>query len=757
MISLRWIGFTFALALFIVAWPASHRLQLDRSLEKMFSANDPVRKDFEYLEQQFGVSNFLVFAYRDPQLWSADGSGLDRVRKLRESIEALDGVAYAMDLSRVDEIIGTLQAPNAMLNSLLGKKAIHPLLDSDNKTALRFKELFSGQTHSRDTDLVAIGVLLKANDDRTQPMSGLIADLRKLANATSGGMLVGQPVMVDEGFEEIERDGRRLGVYSTISLTALLIVGFRSLRWALITIAVVQWSLVVTRALLVWMAWDLTMVSSMLSSIVMVIGVATTMHWMLGYQRAFAVRGQPSHSKLKTATEAMSQSFSELWRPIFWACVTDAIGFASLLTTQVGPVQDYGSMMALASCVVLVGIFTIVPTLALIGTDSTDRFMLGLFSYRLWQVPGDAVLNRALQSVLSWSVTHRRWIVMFSIALFAFAIFGSLRLKVETDFLKNFHNQSPIAKAYRVVESELGGAGVWDIAVPAPRPLTQEFFDELLSLENELRSIEVMSTPPLRLSSVLSLADTDRATQSSLLSRIPIEARVFGMKQTMGPFFQTLIQENDRQRTIRIMLRSPEQSEADAKQELIARVQSVTRTRVQSDRWQSFLRSKGTNKEAPAEAVVSGYYVLLSKLVSSVVADQWTAFGVATLGILLATSIALGSVRLSLLAILPNALPSMIILGYMGWTGTRVNLGAAMIAAVSMGLSVDSSLHYLTQYQRLIREGKSVDQALSACQRDTGMAVFLATIALMIGFGSLGLSDFLPTVVFGTMAALTMP
>ncbi|MFM8399789.1 MAG: MMPL family transporter, partial [Pirellula sp.] len=101
-------------------------------------------------------------------------------------------------------------------------------------------------------------------------------ELRKLANTAPGGLLVGHVAMVDEGFREIELDGNRLGIYSTISLTALMLFGFRSIRWALIVVAVVQWSLVITRAILVLLDWELTMVSSMLSSIVMVVGVATT-------------------------------------------------------------------------------------------------------------------------------------------------------------------------------------------------------------------------------------------------------------------------------------------------------------------------------------------------------------------------------------------------------------------------------------------------------------------------------------------------
>ncbi len=92
----------------------------------------------------------------------------------------------------------------------------------------------------------------------------------------------------------------------------------------------------------------------------------------------------------------------------------------------------------------------------------------------------------------------------------------------------------------------------------------------------------------------------------------------------------------------------------------------------------------------------------------------------------------------------------------MGWLGWKLNLGAALIAAVSIGISVDSSLHYLLRLRTELRAQKSLEDALHACQRDVGMAMLLSTIALMMGFLWLTTSEFLPTVVFGASAALTM-
>jgi uncharacterized protein len=531
------------------------------------------------------------------------------------------------------------------------------------------------------------------------------------------------------------------------------------LRWTLIAIAVVQWSLVVTRGMLVWLAWDLTMVSSMLSSIVTVIGVATTMHWMLGYQQSMEILQFGGHTDANSLNErglakrALCESAILLSRPIAWACITDAIGFAALAFARVGPVQDYGCMMALASLVVLVGIFALIPCMALAPIPFgglTTAFGLG---YMLQRVPGDRWVQKLLNGWLTFAVSRVQTVVTVSTILLVVSFVGALSLRVETDFIKNFRDDSAISHDYHIVERELSGAGVWDIVLPAPMPLTSDYMNAVLELETSLREIVITGTDEMKLSQVLSFADIDRvAATSNLLASLPIETRLVGMKQTMGGFINTLVcDENRSSRYLRIMLRSREQSDADQKTELIDSVRQCVAQRVGGSDWKSLFPARRGE-----DCYVSGYYVLLSQLVSSVVADQWMCFAVAALGIWIAMTIGLASWQLSILAILPNVIPSLLILGYMGWSGTRINLGAAMIAAVSMGLSVDSSLHYLHRYNIERSHGLSVRKALSATQLETGMAVFLSTLALVVGFLSLSTSDFIPTVVFGTTAALTM-
>jgi predicted RND superfamily exporter protein len=231
----------------------------------------------------------------------------------------------------------------------------------------------------------------------------------------------------------------------------------------------------------------------------------------------------------------------------------------------------------------------------------------------------------------------------------------------------------------------------------------------------------------------------------------------------LGSFAESLIAldffDKPPQRMLRIMLRSQEQLEANEKLALIDAVQSAV------DRYSATNDLGSAPSQQPAsiassvnrpQGIVSGYYVLLTSLVSSIVSDQWICLGVATIGVWLALVIALRNFLLPTLALLPNLLPSMLIMSWFGWTGTPINLGAAMIAAVSLGISVDSSLHYLYRFQMERKKNRTVMESLKCAQSEIGLSVTLATLALVLGFGSLSVSDFLPTVVFGTTAAISM-
>ena len=208
---------------------------------------------------------------------------------------------------------------------------------------------------------------------------------------------------------------------------------------------------------------------------------------------------------------------------------------------------------------------------------------------------------------------------------------------------------------------------------------------------------------------------------------------------------------DDQRYWFRIMLRARERQPAAAKTQVIEQVERIVEEELSSASWSRWRRG-----DEPRRGYVTGYFVLLTNLIASTVRDQWTSFGAATAGVLAALLIALRNWRTALIAIAPNALPIIVVLGTLGWLDLKLNLGAAMIAAVSMGLSVDSSIHYLTAIDRRRREGLSYGESLHVVQQEVGRPVVFSTLALVVGFVALCGSEFMPTVYFGLLVSLAM-
>jgi predicted RND superfamily exporter protein len=153
---------------------------------------------------------------------------------------------------------------------------------------------------------------------------------------------------------------------------------------------------------------------------------------------------------------------------------------------------------------------------------------------------------------------------------------------------------------------------------------------------------------------------------------------------------------------------------------------------------------------------VTGVFVLLAKLVDRMLSDQWLTFLIAAAGVFVLLAVAFRSPLLSAVALVPNLLPIFVVLGLLGWAGIRINMGTAMIAAVSMGLSVDSSIHYIAAFRRRLTDGHAFEAALETAHQTAGRAMVFSTLALVVGFLALTSSGFIPTVSFGALSCLTL-
>ncbi len=701
LIQKRWWLLALALVLGGIGAYVGRELEMDRSLERMFAPGDPLLAPYQELQRAFGQHQLVLAIYRDPQLTTAEG--LARINALANAAKQVPGVVAVVS---IHDVPGLLESDGSAIRS--GNR-------SD-----RLKNVFTGYTHNETFDAAGITCLLEKSSEASIPTRETLAQLRDLVRPLPGGVLVGEPVLIGEAFDLLEADGRRLNTWCLGLLLVTFLACFRQLRWLVLPLVLVQVTLAMTRGLLVALDLDLSMVSSMLAAIVTVVSIAAVVHVIVRY-RDQRMTGHPPE-------EALQRTAVVVAAPVFFACLTDALGFAALMTSSVKPVVDFGMMMAIGSLLVIVAIALVSPAIILFGKHKT---------HTTTESEGTK-LQDFLHRLYDWSCRHARLLGLTATLVTIAAFMGSARLEQETDFTRNFRQDSEIIQGYQFVDQEFGGAGVWDILLPAPAKIDKEFVLEVVEFENKLRE----RAPGL--TNVTSLADMLDAGSGGI-EKVTFGADMAvraGLSLVRGrlPEFVAAIHNPATpadQRYMRIMLRAPERLEAAEKAALISQVRETT-------------------AENYPQAQVTGYYVLFTHLIESLLRDQWTTFGVSAVGILLVMTLAFRSFPLALATLIPNILPVLWLFGAMGWLGLTIHLGGAMLAAVSVGLSVDGSIHYVMSYQRLRRGGEPLDAALQAVQGSVGRAAVLATLALMVGFSTLCVSEFIPTVYFGTLVSLTM-
>ncbi len=718
LVKYRWMLLVLALGSGALAFFPARNVAFDRSIENMFAHDDPLLGPYRDVKDRFGGNEVVMLVYDDPQLFTEDGQGIDRVAAVTEKASQVDGVKSALSISVINKLLRPLS---------FGQD--YPITQESNSRAQKYRQLFEGYTHGADQRTVSVVCMLHPDqgvgDDGADPRRDTIRQLRAIAEEETG-TIAGEPVMVVEGFRFVEDDGKRLSVWTTILLAITIFVLFRSLRWVLIPVAVVWWSLLTTRGILQVSGLRLSMVSSMLTAIVTVVAVATIVHVIVRFRLARS-EGNPPIS-------ALTNTLAFLLVPVAWACLTDAVGFASLLNAKVGPVHDFGIMMAVGSVMVLIGTFLLVPGLALIGKFDTDP-------RPVW---GEHHLGRWLERVVDAAGNHRVGLLAAVVVLVMFTSVGLGRLEVESDFTRNFRRDSDVATSYRFVEERLGGAGVWDAVITFDGSITPELLTRVGELENELRAIQIESDngPTEGLTKVISLSDATDGPLPLLQIRVMTAAM---------PEFMNALQWSSPDKdhgALRIMLRARERQSAEQKLSLIKDVETLVKKEFPD-------AQREIEADSPTTGV-TGFYVLLANLIQSMLKDQWTCFLIATVGIGCMMLIAFRDWKLALVALVPNAMPILVVLGLMGWLNIKMNMGAAMIAAVSMGLSVDSSIHYITSFLRARRAGTNVSEALHAVQQTVGRAMVFSTIALIVGFTTLCASEFVPTIYFGALVSLSM-
>lgn len=580
--------------------------------------------------------------------------------------------------------------------------------------------------------------------------SATIAEIRDLLNNYRGEAQIylgGAPMIADDLVTFVRGDlsSFSFGVLAFIILALGLI--FRKLRWVALPLACCAIAGVTMVGILGLMDWRVTVVSSNFISLLLIITISLTVHLTVRYRELRATRRSSNHDKL------MRHAILSMFKPCLYTGLTTAVAFGSLIVSGISPIISFGWMMVIGVFAAIVVVFGVFPAvLSLLPQDQTKLSS----DLRLGVTTGLARLTARLNNQV---------LAIYAV-ITLLSIVGLAQLKVENSFIDYFREKTEIFQGMTLFDEKLGGTLSFDVIVDLPdEPEDVDGFDDgfgdsfddgfgdggdddayyftapKMDLVEEIHRYlddDPQTGKVLSFGAVVQLArqlngnePIDGVLWAVLYSRIPETLKDTVLK----PFVS--IEENQLRFNVRVI-----ESDPDLKRnELLQRVE------------------RGIEEKfgfSDDQVNVTGVLVLYNNVLQSLYESQILTLGVVMLVIMLMFLLLFRSLAIAMICIIPNAIAAAFVLGIMGWLGIPLDIMTITIAAISVGIGVDNTIHYMHRFRREYPRFGNYRQTMFYCHNSIGRAMYFTSMTIVAGFSILALSNFIPTIVFGLLTSLAM-
>ncbi len=771
--------------------------RLDASADSLMLENDQDLKYYRAISAKYGSDDFLVVSYA-PQQELFTPESLADLRKLRDSllqIERVGSVVSILDVPLINSPrlslgdlkngVRTLETPDIDLPLARAEFLTSPLysdliLSADGKTtALQviFKrdETYLQLLRARNS-LSEIGLersLTAAESIQLEQARQAFADYsaarsdqealdiarvraimdehRQQAELFLGGL----PMIVADMIDFIRHDLLAFGLGVLVFLVTMLALIFRKPRWVILPMLCCFASVLFMFGFLGLVKWKVTVVSSNFTSLLLIITLSLCVHLVVRYNELFDEI--PGADQLTMVREMVRSKAV----PSIYTALTTIVAFASLLTSGIRPVIDFGWMMAIGISFALLISFILFPASLMLFKAPVQ------FKHR-FDITG--VITRSCARWVELRGTLTLWIFA---GLSVVAVLGISRLTVENRFIDNFKSSTEIYQGMELIDRQLGGTTPLDLIIDADAdfftaqqneaaaeedPFADDFFDEeeseaglsgssywynsyqietLQQVHNYLDQLPA-SGKVLSLATTMNLmqqvnndAPLDNISLAVIHKKLP--------EQIEQSLFKPYLAEDGNQ--VRFSVRVIESTPGLRRNELLKQIRSDLTEKLQFK---------------PEQVHLTGMFVLYNNVLQSLFTSQILTLGVVFLVIMGMFLLQFRSLRLATIAIIPNLFSAGLVLGLMGWLNIPLDIMTITIAAITIGIAVDDTIHYVHRFTEEIQVDGDYLGAVKRCHDSVGRAMYYTSITIIIGFSILALSNFIPTIYFGLFTGLAM-
>jgi predicted RND superfamily exporter protein len=564
--------------------------------------------------------------------------------------------------------------------------------------------------------------------------------------------LGGISVITDDLIRFVKQDLKIFGIGIAFFLVVTLSIIFNKVRWVLLPMLCCVFSVIAMMGLLGMFGWKVTVISSNFISLQLIITMAITIHLIVRYKDLLLRNPEAEQRQLILDTVSL------MLTPCLYAALTTIAGFGSLLLSDILPVRTFGWMMSAGIAVSLTTTFLLFPAgLMLLGKEAPQAITAKRFSFT-------AALARFTEA--------RGTLIIFgSCLILIMNVLGVTRLVVENSFINYFKDNTEIYQGLKVIDEKLGGTTPLDVIIELEVPQTQadvraaktegqkdEEFDEFDEFE-EANDEKYWFTAD-RMALAMKIHDyLDRLPETgkvlSLATMLKIAAKL-NKGQPLDNFQLALVYSELPEKFKRIILKpyvSPQHNQLRFSIRIKDSEKSLRRDALLKKIRHDLVNELGIKED---KLHLAGLLVLYNNMLQSLFKSQILTLGMVVLVLLGMFRILFRSLKLALIAIVPNLLAISVVLGVMGWLNIPLDMMTITIAAISIGIAVDNTIHYIYRFRYEFQYEHRYIKTVHQCHGSIGRALYYTSLTIISGFLILTLSNFIPSIYFGLLTALAM-
>ena len=586
-----------------------------------------------------------------------------------------------------------------------------------------------------------IDVLKKEN---VASQKKLVADTREIISKYKGDAeiyLGGGPMISTDTIQFILNDIVFFGFAVGLLFISVLGFIFRQIRWILLPLISAFISAIVVTGLISFAGLKVTVVSANYIALLMIIAISLTMHLVVRYQELLSKNSELSQK------EIVLMASTQMFIPCLYTALTTIVAFLSLIISDIKPITDFGLLMATSIVIAFLVTFSFFPAVI-------SKLPKKKKDYVEDQSSG---ITLSIFQIFKYS---RIKIIFFSLIILGLSILGISMLSVENKFIDYFKSDTEIYKGLSLIDEKLGGTAPLDIVINAPKTelIEDDFedFDDPFGSDDSANGYWFTSQNLEKLEEIHDYLEsrTEIGKVLSVSSGIKLAEIASGRKlnDLELAFMRELLPEDIKESLLNSYI-----SDDDNQVRLQARVKEsldgLNRKNLIDEINYDLENKFGLNKE---QFRLTGISVIYNNLLQSLFSSLIGSVGIVFIAIFVMFLFLFRSISLALIGMIPNFLAAGFVMGSIGFSGVPLDIMTVTVAAISIGIGVDNTIHYLHRFKREFDLSKDYEECLKNSHTTIGRAMFYTSSTIVIGFLILLSSNFNPSVFFGIFTSLAM-